>query len=91
METIVNQQQDRRIEDIHKKVDTRVSWQVFVWAIGILIVIIGIAINYSLSANTKSDETAKQTSEIKGDIKAINTSLNFIQNSLVEIKQDIKR
>lgn len=90
-ESTLNQQQDRRIDDIHKMVNTRVSWQIFIWTIGVIITVIVIVVSYSLSANNKSDDTIKQTSEIKGDIKSINTSLGFIQASLLEIKQEIKQ
>lgn len=74
-----------------KKIDNKVSWQIFIWAMGIIIVIVGIAINYSLGANAKADNAIQQIGDVKGDIKAINTSLNFIQGTLVEIKQEIKK
>ncbi|MCL5069669.1 MAG: hypothetical protein M1308_02035 [Actinobacteria bacterium] len=84
METTINKLQD-------EKIDSKVSWQIFIWVIGILIIIIGIAINYSLGASEKADNAIQQVGDVKGDIKAINTSLNFIQGTLVEIKQEVKK
>lgn len=84
METVINKQQD-------EKIDSKVSWQIFVWAMGIILIIVGIAINYALGANGKADNAIQQTQDIKGDIKSINTSLNFIQGTLSEIKQNIKK
>ncbi|MCL5071589.1 MAG: hypothetical protein M1308_11955 [Actinobacteria bacterium] len=75
----------------YKNIDNKVSWQIFIWVIGILMIIIGTAINYSLGANEKADNVVQQIGDVKGDIKAINASLNFIQGTLVEIKQEIKK
>ena len=90
-ETIINEQQDRRIEDIHKKIETRVSWSIFIWAIGIVLIIVGVIVNYSIGASNKADNAIQKSQTIEGDIKSINTSMGFIIRSLDEIKLEIKR
>ena len=84
-----NQTQDKKIEDIHRKIEHRVSWTIFVWAVGLITIIGGVVFSYSLQANNKADNAVNQVAEIKGDIKSINTSLIFINSSLKELKDDI--
>ena len=58
-ESIINQTQDRRIEDVHKRINN--FWTIFIWVIGIGVIVGGIIINYSIGANNKADDAISQT------------------------------
>ena len=69
----------------------KVSWTIFTWTIGIIIVIFGVIITYSSSANNKSDMAMDKISNVEGDIKAINKTLEFQQASLLRIESKLDK
>lgn len=83
MEQTINREQDKRI-------DSKVTWIVFVWAIGFLTVFIGVSINLSVMAGSKAEISIERISDVEGDIKAINANINSILENVKDIKRSIK-
>lgn len=73
--TTEDKNQDQQIGDITKELKTKVPWNVFVWAIGIIVVLMGVALT---SATAAKDSV----SDVQGDIKAINATLEGMDKSL---------
>lgn len=64
---------------------SRVSWVVFIAIVTLFITAIGWVFSVSNGATVKADVAIKEVSEVKGDIKSINTSIANISEQLRNI------
>ena len=68
-----------------------VSWTIFIWAIMVILGVIGYAVNEANQASNKADAATRDVSEVKGDTKAINKSLEFLTASVVRIENKLDK
>lgn len=74
---------EQRMCNIENEAKNKVSWVVFVWAIGILTLAFGFGVNYITSLSSKVS-----TAEV--EMAKIQTKLANIEVLLVEIKSDLR-
>ena len=87
--TAENSHQNQDIHLLKTEIANKVHWPVFVWAIGVIMIIIGIVVSYSLNANNKAQDAVDRISDSEGDIKAINASLGNIGSSIIRMENKI--
>lgn len=71
--------QDKAIASIKEALDKKVPWTVFVWAIALIILIIGWVISSVVSAKTDNSVTINRVSSVEGDIKAMKSDISWIR------------
>jgi len=72
------------IEDERKIKNGKVSWVIFVWAIGIILVLFGTLFTIYGSLSGSVNCVVKENSDIKGDIKSLVTDVGWIKSTLAE-------
>ncbi len=59
-----------------------VSWQTFVWAIGIILILFGITFTLVAKADSKADSSSLQVYQIREDISEIKTDIKWIKDKI---------
>ena len=59
-----------------------VRWAVFVWTIGIILILFGVTFNGIASLNVKMEARERDTTEIKMDVREIKTNVTWIMEEI---------
>lgn len=89
---MITSENTRQSQDIHflkTEVANKVHFPIFIWAMGLILIVIGIVVSYSMNANNKAQTAIDRVSESEGDIKAINNSLGNIGSSIIRMENKI--
>jgi hypothetical protein len=65
-----------------EKLDSKVSWKVYIWTISIITMLFGVALGVAVRANQKVDGFSPDIVEIKVGIKEIQTDQKWIKETL---------
>lgn len=76
---------------MNNKLNNKVSWVVFIAFITILLGVMGWVITNLTSISAKTDGAINRVSNVEGDVKSINTSLQYIQGSLLRIENQLNK
>lgn len=60
----------------------KVSWQVFIWALGIILIAIGWTFIRTNASEEKSNTAVERVGAVEGDIKSIKTDISWIKETL---------
>ena len=71
------------MHDINGK---QVSWQIFIWAIGIILIAFGFIFNGLAVLSGNEENSRKDMTEIKGDIREIKTNVAWIIKAMENTK-----
>ena len=63
-----------------------VSFQIFVWAIGLILLIFGVGFNTINAISNRAEKTTETIGAVKEDISSIRTDISWIRTSLIEMK-----
>ncbi len=82
MENAINKIQNDEIKEVRNDLKRKVSWFIFVWAIGIILVAIGWIFTSITALSSKNDENKAEISNVEGDVKEIKSNILWIKESL---------
>ncbi len=66
-------------EENNKKV---VKWQIFIWALGIILILFGISFSFISNLTNKVDAVEKNTGDVREQLSQIQTDISWIKNNL---------
>jgi hypothetical protein len=67
---------------VEKELKTKVSWRVFAWAIGIILLLFGVQFNLIANANVEVHGTNKDIVDIKLGIQELQTDVKWIKEKI---------